>query len=61
MGSDVSKDSIFSYGMQKIPTLIFRIILVFGGLYLFKMLMNEANGKMGEKMKFDIKTAGEIH
>ena len=36
------------------------MILVFGGLYLFTWMMNNANGKMGEKYKFEIKTAKDI-
>ena len=46
--------------MAKIPTLIFRVILFFGGMYLFTWMMNNANGKMGEKYKFDMKTAKDI-
>ena len=53
-------DSIFSYSMAKIPTLIFRVILFFGGMYLFTWMMNNANGKMGEKYKFEIKTAKDL-
>jgi hypothetical protein len=58
--SDRSGDGIFSYSIAKIPTLIFRVILFFGGMYLFTWMMQNANGKMGEKYKFEVKTAKDI-
>lgn len=40
--------------------MLLRVIMAFGFVYAFTWLMNNANGKMNEKYKFEVKTAKDI-
>ena len=48
------------YAMRKFPSMLLRVIMAFGFVYAFTWLMNNANGKMNEKYKFEVKTAKDI-
>jgi len=58
--STKGKESLLVYAMRKFPSMLLRVIMAFGFVYAFTWLMNNANGKMNEKYKFEVKTAKDI-
>jgi ATP-dependent metalloprotease len=51
---------MFTYALSRFPSLIARVLMAFGFCYAFTWIVNNATGKLGEKMKFEIKTAKDI-
>jgi len=61
MSGRAGKDRpIFSYIMSKIPRLMLSVATLLCFMYLFTYLVNSAQNKMGEKYKFEVKTAADI-
>jgi ATP-dependent Zn protease len=61
MSGRAAKDRpIFSYIMSKIPRLMLSVATLLCFMYLFTYLVNSAQNKMGEKYKFEVKTAADI-
>ena len=51
---------MFTYALSRFPSLIARVLMAFGFCYAFTWIVNNATGKLGEKYKFEIKTAKDI-
>ena len=54
-GSDIIK-----YAINKFPSFCARVVLMTGTVFLFSYIVKEASQKLGDKYKFEIKTAKDI-
>jgi len=53
-------ENVLNYAISKLPSLFGRILVLGIGFYIFTYIIKEASNKMGEKYKFEIKTAKDI-
>jgi len=53
-------ESLANYAMNKLPSFCVRLIFMAGLFFTFNYLLKEASQKLGDKYKFEIKTAKDI-
>ena len=51
---------MMSYALLRFPGLIFKVAIAFGITYVIAWLINQSQGKMNDKYKFEIKKAQDI-